>query len=94
MSVEQTAPGLERIVSLDQEAEELGTGYGGEMGPAWLGPAEGPVWWRDGGYLLFSDIHADRRMKWAPRGGRLHVPGEHEPRQRTHPGPPGQARGL
>lgn len=69
LSVEQTAPGLERIVSLDQEAEELGTGYGGEMGPAWLGPAEGPVWWRDGGYLLFSDIHADRRMKWAPGEG-------------------------
>ena len=64
MAVEQMAPELERIVSLDQETEELGSGYGGE-----LGPAEGPVWWKEGGYLLFSDIGNDRRMKWAPGDG-------------------------
>ena len=64
MRIEQVAPELGRIVSLDQEVEELGTGYGGEMGPA-----EGPVWWKEGGYLLFSDIGNDRRMKWAPREG-------------------------
>jgi len=32
---------------------ELAAGFGGD-----LGPAEGPLWWKEGGYLLFSDIHA------------------------------------
>ena len=61
MAIVQTAPELERILSIDQDIEELGNGYGGEMGPA-----EGPVWWNEDGYLLFSDIHNNRRMKWAP----------------------------
>jgi gluconolactonase len=30
--------------------------------------AEGPVWVRDGGYLLFSDIPANAIMKWSPSG--------------------------
>jgi gluconolactonase len=64
MPIEQYAPGLERIVDLDQEIEELATGFGGERGPA-----EGPVWWQEGGYLLFSDIGNNRRMKWEPGKG-------------------------
>ena len=64
MPIEQLQPELDRIVSSDQEIEELGSGYGGANGPA-----EGPVWWKDGGYLLFSDIHNDRRMKWAEGQG-------------------------
>ena len=64
MPIEKSAPELDRIVSADQEIEELGSGYGGDQGPA-----EGPVWWKDGGYLLFSDIHNNRRMKWAPGEG-------------------------
>ena len=60
MPIEQLQPELDLIVSSDQDIEELGSGYGGANGPA-----EGPVWWKDGGYLLFSDIHNDRRMKWA-----------------------------
>ena len=60
MPIEQNAPELDRIVSLDQRIEDLGSGFGGDMGPA-----EGPVWWKEGGYLLFSDIHNNRRMKWA-----------------------------
>ena len=31
--------------------------------------AEGPVWVRSGGYLLFSDIPANAVMKWAPAAG-------------------------
>ena len=58
MPVEQNAPELERIVSRDQEMEEIGSGYR---------VAEGPVWFRQEGYLLFSDIRNNRRMKWAPR---------------------------
>ena len=64
MPIEKSAPELERIVSMDQAIEELGDGYGGTNGPA-----EGPVWWKEGGYLLFSDIHNNRRMKWSPEGG-------------------------
>ena len=64
MPIEQHAPELDRIVSSDQDIEQLGTGYGGEMGPT-----EGPVWWKEGGYLLFSDIHNNRRMKWAEGEG-------------------------
>ena len=61
MPIEQAARELERIVTLDRDVEQLGTGYGGEMGPA-----EGPVWWREKGYLLFSDISNDRRLRWTP----------------------------
>ena len=64
MAIEQLDPGLERIISLDQEPEELGNGYGGDQGPA-----EGPLWWHESGYLLFSDIGNNRRMKWDPNEG-------------------------
>ena len=64
MPIEQHSPELERIVALDAPIEELASGYGGDMGPA-----EGPLWWKEGGYLLFSDIHNNRRMKWAPGEG-------------------------
>ena len=53
---------MKRIVTSQQDAEELGSGFGGPHGPA-----EGPVWWQEGGYLLFSDIHGSRRMKWTAR---------------------------
>ncbi|MDP6548942.1 MAG: SMP-30/gluconolactonase/LRE family protein [Dehalococcoidia bacterium] len=64
MPVEKAAPELDRIVPPDLEIEHLADGFGGG-----LGPAEGPLWWKEGGYLLFSDIHNSRRMKWAPGEG-------------------------
>ena len=64
MPIEQVFSELDRIVSSDQDVEELSIGYGGAMGPA-----EGPLWWKEGGYLLFSDIHNDRRMKWTSGEG-------------------------
>ena len=64
MPVEQLAPELARIVSPDAPITELGSGYGGDAGPA-----EGPLWWLEGGYLLFSDIGNNRRMKWTPGEG-------------------------
>ena len=60
MPIEQFSPERERIVSLDQEIEELGRGYL---------TAEGPIWFREEGHLLFSDIHHSRRMKWTPQEG-------------------------
>jgi gluconolactonase len=76
MPIEQIAASLERIVSRSREVEWLGSGYGGvdERGSL-TGVAEGPVWWqpggwwKDGGYLLFSDIAANRRMRWTPGKG-------------------------
>ena len=57
-------PALERIISTSQPINELAGGFGGEQGPA-----EGPVWWQEGDFLLFSDIHNNRRMKWAEGEG-------------------------
>ena len=64
MPIEQHASELERIVSLDEEIKQLASGFGGDAGPA-----EGPLWWKEGGYLLFSDIGNNRRMKWTPGEG-------------------------
>ena len=44
MPIEQLSPDLERIISGNEEIKELGNGYGGEEGPA-----EGRLWWREGG---------------------------------------------
>jgi len=62
--IEQVAPELERIVSTSERIEYLADGYGGAQGPA-----EGPLWWKEGGYLLFSDIHNNRRMKYETGAG-------------------------
>ena len=59
MPIEPQAPELANIIDLDAEIKELGSGYGGANGPA-----EGPLWWHEGNYLLFSDIHNNCRFKW------------------------------
>ena len=56
MPIEILGEAMTRIASAQQDPEELGSGFGGRNGPA-----EGPVWWQEGGYLLFSDIHASKR---------------------------------
>jgi len=63
MPIEQFAPELSKIISTDEPILELADGFGGDQGPA-----EGPLWWKEGGYLLFSDIHNNRRMKHSPGG--------------------------
>ena len=63
MPVEQKAEAMERIASQSQEVEWLGSGYGGGA------VVEGPVWWKEGGYLLFSDIGSNQTLKWAPGDG-------------------------
>jgi gluconolactonase len=62
--IEQLAPELDKIIAPSGPIQELAEGFGGA-----LGPAEGPVWWKEGGYLLFSDIHNNRRMKYVPGQG-------------------------
>lgn len=64
MPIEQFAPELDAIISATEPILEIADGFGGERGPA-----EGPLWWKEGGYLLFSDIHNSRRMKYTPGAG-------------------------
>ena len=64
MPIEQISPDLESVVATDQVIEELARGFGGDAGPA-----EGPLWWKEDGYLLFSDIGNNRRMKWSEDDG-------------------------
>src|SRR5437588_11586929 len=62
--IEQFESELDAILSPREPIQHLADGYGGAQGPA-----EGPLWWEEGGYLLFSDIHNNRRMKYQPGGG-------------------------
>jgi gluconolactonase len=62
--IDRWAPELDRIISTTEPIQELADGFGGAHGPA-----EGPLWWHEGRYLLFSDIHNDKRMKYVPGGG-------------------------
>ena len=64
MPIEQFAPELEQIIALSEPIQTLAEGFGGPQGPA-----EGPVWCKEGSYLLFSDIHNNRRMKYTPGQG-------------------------
>jgi gluconolactonase len=61
--IEQLAPELDAIISTSEPILELGRGFG--VG----GNTEGPVWWKEGGYLLFSEIGKDRRLKYTPGQG-------------------------
>ena len=78
MPIEQHAPELARLISADAEiARHTPDDYGGDNGPA-----EGPVWWSEGSYLLFSDIHNNRRIKFDPGSGVASV--DHEPTNRAN----------
>jgi gluconolactonase len=62
--IERFAPELDKIVDIGASIDQLAGGVGGDNGPA-----EGPLWWKEGGYLLFSDINGNRRMKYTPGQG-------------------------
>ena len=52
-------PALDEIISVDTKVEKLAGDFGF---------VEGPVWVRQGGYLLFSDIPANAIDKWTSDG--------------------------
>jgi len=62
--IEQLDPALEKIISTSEPIQHLADGFGGAQGPA-----EGPLWWKENRYLLFSDIHNNKRMKYTPGSG-------------------------
>ncbi len=51
---------IDQLLSKDAKIEVLSSGFD------W---SEGPVWVKDGGYLLFSDIPPNKVMKWDPTHG-------------------------
>jgi gluconolactonase len=61
--IDRFAPELDGVISTSEPILELATGFGGG------GNTEGPVWWKDGGYLLFSSIGDNRRIRYTPGKG-------------------------
>jgi gluconolactonase len=59
-TIERKDPEFDRLVPRDAVVEKLANGF------AW---AEGPVWVKDGGFLLFSDIPNNRVNKWQEGAG-------------------------
>ncbi len=57
--IERRDPALDAIVSPHARVERLATGFLF---------TEGPVWVREGDYLLFSDPNANRIYRWSPDG--------------------------
>jgi gluconolactonase len=61
--IDQFAPELDSVISTSEPILELATGFGGG------GNTEGPVWRKEGGYLLFSSIGENRRIRYTPGKG-------------------------
>jgi gluconolactonase len=59
-TITQFDPGLDAVLDNASPIEVLATGY------KW---AEGPVWVKQGGYLLFSDVPANLCYRWKPGQG-------------------------
>ena len=62
VSVERLDPAVDALIPKQATPELVKGDYFGFL--------EGPVWVREGGYLLFSDVAANRIYKWTPRSGR------------------------
>ena len=62
--IEQFEPELDKIIGTGEPISQLADGVGGDNGPA-----EGPLWWKEGGYLLFSDMPGDHLRRWSEKDG-------------------------
>ncbi len=58
--IERWDPAMDAIVPKDWKMEKLAEGFG------W---AEGPIWVKSGGYLLFTDVPGNKMWKWSEKGG-------------------------
>jgi gluconolactonase len=61
--VEILDPAMEKIVDADAKVEKLADGM------VW---AEGPVWVKDGNYLLYSDTRQNIIYQWSEKNGLQH----------------------
>ena len=59
-TIDRWDPAMDAIVPKDWKIEKLGEGFG------W---AEGPIWVKSGGYLLFTDVPGNKMWKWSEKGG-------------------------
>jgi gluconolactonase len=60
-TIDREGPALDRLIAPDARIEKLADGF------VWT---EGPVWVQeDGGYLLFSDVPANKMYRWSERDG-------------------------
>ena len=59
-TIDRWDPAMDAIVPKDWKIEKLGEGFG------W---AEGPIWVKSGGYLLFTDVPGNKMWKWSAKGG-------------------------
>ena len=58
--IDRWDPAMDAIVPKDWKIEKLADGFG------W---AEGPIWVKSGGYLLFTDVPGNKMWKWSAKGG-------------------------
>lgn len=58
--IDRWDPAMDAIVPKDWKIEKLAEGFG------W---AEGPIWVKNGGYLLFTDVPGNKMWKWSEKGG-------------------------
>lgn len=58
--IDRWDPAMDAIVPQDWKIEKLAEGFG------W---AEGPIWVKKGGYLLFTDVPGNKMWKWSQNGG-------------------------
>jgi gluconolactonase len=58
--IDRWDPAIDAIVPKDWKIEKLADGFG------W---AEGPIWVKSGGYLLFTDVPGNKMWKWSAKGG-------------------------
>jgi gluconolactonase len=58
--IDRWDPAMDAIVPQDWKIEKLAEGFG------W---AEGPIWVKNGGYLLFTDVPGNKMWKWSEKGG-------------------------
>jgi gluconolactonase len=59
--IERLAPGLDALIDPAAPIEKLAEGFTWSEGPAWVR--------RGGGYLLFSDVPANRMHRWSEQDG-------------------------
>lgn len=59
-AIRRLDPALDKVLAPEAKVEKVAGGFRF---------VEGPVWNRNGGYLIFSDIPANAIMTWTPSGG-------------------------
>jgi gluconolactonase len=59
-TIDRWDPAMDTIVPKDWKIEKLAEGFG------W---AEGPIWVKSGGYLLFTDVPGNKMWKWSEKRG-------------------------